>query len=273
MGKIRVRREDGSTFEVRTNVKTRSVQLAHEKPVAVDFTNLGNTPALTEIGLNYQSTLESLDLAPFANHPALTSFRATVADVVDLTPLATCRALTSLSLTIGGSRVLDFTPLHGHPTLADVAVSYSGSQTALPLDFARELPALTSIHIAGGDWTTLDLEPVRGLPLRSVTLIKQYITKVDLAVLAQPALEHLMLQELEINEGYLDLLPLAACKQLRFLSLLGAEVGTLEVSGLAKLEHLTRFDPPNYKSMMMSASMEPITSPGLQKWRDSIGVD
>jgi hypothetical protein len=82
-----------------------------------------------------------------------------------------------------------------------------------------------------------------------------------------------MLQDLEIATGYLDLMPLSVCKDLQFLSLLSAEVGTLEVSGIAKLERLTRFDAPNFKSMMMSPTFEPITSPGLLRWKDNIGVE
>jgi len=228
---------------------------------------------LSEISLNYQTTLERFDPKPLANHPALTSLSAHVADVFDLAPLASCAALNRLSLTIGGSSVLDFGPFRGHAALASVSVDYAGSQPALDLSFVRDLPALVDLSISGGDWKTLDLEPLRGLALRSVTLTRQYTSKVDIALLAQPALEHLMLQDLEIKEGYLDLMPLARCTKLRFFSLIGADIGTLEVSGLAKLQQLHRFDPPNVKNMLMMASAGPITAPGLKAWSKNIGVE
>ncbi|CAN5609066.1 hypothetical protein BH11MYX1_BH11MYX1_56110 [soil metagenome] len=44
-----------------------------------------------------------------------------------------------------------------------------------------------------------------------------------------------MLQNLEISLAWLDLHELARCPKLRFLSLVGAELGTLDVSTLAKL--------------------------------------
>ena len=169
--------------------------------------------------------------------------------------------------------VLDFTPLYGHPTLSNVSIECAGDQPSFDLVFARGLPALTHLSLSGGEWRSLDLEPLRGLPLRGLTLIHQYIANVDLTAIAQPALEHLMLQELEIREGYMDLFPLACCKQLRFLSLLHAEVGTIDVSGIAKLTRLTRFDAPNFKSMMMAASFQPIEAPGLKRWQANIGVD
>ena len=273
MGKITVRRKNRSSFELKTTKKTRHVRLAHENPVAVDLSQLGDTPSLAEISLNYETTLDALDLGPLAGHPALSSLSANVARAIDLAPLAECRALTRLALSIGGDDVLDFAPLRGHATLASVAVDYTGMQRALDLAFVRDLPALTSLSIAGGEWRTLDLSPLAGRALESLTLHRQYISSVDLSIVAQPALEFLMLQELEIEEGYLDLLPLARCPKLRFLSLLGNEVGTLEVSGLAKLQHLKRFDPPNFKSMMMSSRFEPIAAPGLLAWKASIGVD
>ena len=273
MGKITVRRKDKSSFEVRTTKKTRHVRLAHENPIAVDLSELGETPSLTEISLNYETTLGTLDLRPLAGHPALASLSAQVARTIDLAPLAECRALRQLSLSIGGSEVLDFAPLRGHAALASVAIDYTGTQAALDLAFVRDLPALTSLSIGGGEWRTLDLSPLAGRALESLTLNEQYISSVDLSIVAQPALEHLMLQGLEIRDGYLDLLPLARCTKLRFLSLLGNEVGTLEVSGLTKLQHLQRFDPPNFKSMMMSSRFEPIVAPGLLAWKDSIGVD
>ncbi len=137
----------------------------------------------------------------------------------------------------------------------------------------RALPALNSVAIAGGAWRELDLEPLRGLSLRSLTLIRQHVTTVDLRAIAQPALTHLMLQNLEIRADYMNLSPLSVCKDLQFLSLLGAEIGTLEVSGIAKLPRLGRFDAPNFKSMMMAPSFAPILSPGLLRWKDNIGVE
>jgi hypothetical protein len=273
VGKIEVRRQDGSSFEVRTTKKTRHVRLAHENPVAIDLSQIGETPSLAEMSFNYATELEALDLSPLASHAALSSLSARVARTIDLSPLAGCRALTRLALSIGGGDVLDFAPLHGHPTLASLALDYTGMQPALDLAFTRELPALESLSIAGGEWRTLDLSPLAGRALKSLTLHRQYISKVDLSIVAQPALEHLMLQELEIAEGYLDLLPLARCTRLRFLSLMGNEVGTLEVSGLAKLEHLSRFDPPNVKAMMMSEQFAPIVAPGLLVWKTNIGVE
>jgi hypothetical protein len=272
MGKVIATRADGSVLEVRTTKKTKHVRLAHEKPVAIDLSGIGDTPALTELFLSTETALAGLDLSALANHPALESFRAHVKSGIDLRPLASC-PLRSLSIDSDGSEPFDLSPFAGHRTLANVSLSFSGTQSHLDLSFVRTLPALESLSIDGGNWKTLDLEPLRGLPLRSFTLIRQYVSSVDLSILAQPALEHLMLQDLEIREGYFDLLPLSRCTELRFLSLLGNEVGTLEVSGLAKLGKLQRFDPPNFKQMMMSATMEPITSPGLAKWRGNLGID
>jgi hypothetical protein len=110
MGKIAVRREDQSSFDVRTTKKTRHVRLAHEKPVAVDLSEIGETPHLTEISLNYETTLGALDLRPLAGHPALASLSARVERTIDLSPLAECRALQRLSLSIGGSEVLGSWP-------------------------------------------------------------------------------------------------------------------------------------------------------------------
>jgi hypothetical protein len=273
MGTIAVRRQDRSDFTVRTSKRTRHIRLGPENPVAVDLSKLGDTPALEEISLNYRTTLETLDLAPLAGHPGLTSFSARVATVVDLTPFATCRKLNSLALSIGGDEVLDFAPLHGHRTLASVSIDYAGMQPALDLSFTKKLPALESLSISGGEWRTLDLRPLKGRALRSLALYRQYISKVDLDVIAQPALEHLMLQELEINEPYFSLLELRRCPKLKFVSLLGNEIRSLDVSGLAKLKELRRFDPPNCKEMMMMPQFTPITAPGLLVWQDSIGVD
>ena len=273
MGTIAVRRQDGSELTVRTSKKTRHVRLAHENPVAIDLSKIGDTPALEEMSFNYKTTLESLDLTPLAGHPALTSLSANVATTIDLSPLATCSKLSGLSLSIGGDEVVDFTPLHGHPTLARLGLDYTGMQPALDLAFTAELPALESLGIAGGEWRTLDLSPLKGRPLRSLTLHRQYISKVDLDTIAQPELEHLMLQELEINEPYFSLLELRRCPKLKFVSLLGNEVRTLDVSGLAQLAELRRFDPPNVKEMMIAASFAPITAPGLLAWKDNIGID
>ena len=269
MGKLTVRRSDGSTLEVRTTRKTKSIDTSREKPVFVDLSEIGDMPALVDTRLSYETSLEQLDLTALTSAQTIT---ARVAKPIDLAPLARCSGLTSVTFRIDDG-VLDFTPLHGHPTLARVAIDCTGNQAAFDLAFARELPTLTSLSLAGGEWRSLDLEPLRGLPLQSLTLHRQYIATVDFTTIAQPALEHLMLQELEIREPYLDLSPLAVCTQLRFLSLLGAEVGTLEVSGLAKLARLTRFDPPNVKSMMMAPQFEPIVAPGLARWRNNIGVE
>lgn len=272
MGKVTATRADGSTLEIRTTKKTRHVRLAHEKPVAIDLSAIGDTPALTELFLSTDSALDAPDLSALTNHRALESFTAHVKAGIDLRPLATC-PLRSLSLDGDGAESFDLSAFAGHSTLSTVSLSFSGTQSVLDLSFARTLPALDSLSIDGGNWKTLDLEPLRGLPLRSFTLVRQYVSEVDLHVLAQPALEHLMLQDLEIREGYFDLLPLSRCTGLRFLSLLGNEVGTLEVSGLAKLAKLQRFDAPNFKQMVMSAMMEPIVAPGLAKWRAYIGVE
>jgi len=272
VGKLTVRRVDGSTYEVRTTRKTRFVRLAHENPVHVDLTQLGDVPALSDLFLSTTTTLELLDLAAVAGQPAIESVTAHVARPFDLGPLARCPALRSVSFTIDDG-VLDFTPLHGHPTLAGVSLDYAGMQPALDLGFTRALPALIDLQIAGGEWRSLDLEPLRGLPLRALTLIRQYLSKVDLELVAQPALEHLMLQDLELNESYLDLIALSRCVKLRFLSLLRAEVGTLDVGGLAKLAKLTRFDPPNFKSMTMAAALQPVVAPGLAAWSRNIGLD
>jgi hypothetical protein len=273
MGKITFRRADGTTGDVRTSVKTKHVRLAHENPVAVDLSAIGDTPTLAEMSLNYKTVLERFDATPLAGHPALSSLSLDVAEAFDLAPLASCPKLSRLAMNIGGSRVPDMAPFQGHATLASVSIDCRGSQPSIDLSFVRDLPALEDISISGGDWKTLDLEPLRGLALRSVGLHRQYTAQVDLALLAQPALEHLYLQDLEIKEGYLDLFPLAKCTKLRQLSLLGAEIGTLEVSGLAKLQNLHRFDPPNVKQMMMMASAQPITAPGLKAWSANIGVD
>ncbi|HEX4515014.1 MAG TPA: hypothetical protein VH054_15820, partial [Polyangiaceae bacterium] len=154
-----------------------------------------------------------------------------------------------------------------------VWIDCRGEQPAIDLAFLRTLPALNSVGIAGGAWRVLDLEPLRGLPLRSVTLVRQHLAAVDLSAIAQPALTHLMLQDLEIRADYMDLSPLVVCKDLQFLSLLSAEVGTLDVSGIAKLARLARFDAPNFKSMTMAPSFAPIVSPGLLRWKDNIGVE
>lgn len=273
MGTIRARRQDGSTLEVRTTKKTRHVRLAHESLVWVDLSALGETPALTEISLSYRTALEGLDLGPLARHPSLQSFSATVAGPIDLAPLASCAALRWLRLTVHGDELLDLAPLRGHAALESLALAYEGSQAQLDLSFVRDLPALTSLDIEGGEWRTLDLAPLEGLPLTYLALTRQYISSVDLYRIVQPALRSLMLQDLEIREDYLDLSPLRRCKELQFLSLHGNEVGTLDVGGLAKLEHLQRFDPPNVKSMMMSSDDEPIVAPGLLAWRDEIGID
>lgn len=272
MGSISVRRQDGSTFVVRTTKKTRFVRLLHENPVHVDLSAIGETPALEELSLSSSSVLDALDLTPLAHHPALGSLTATVAKPPDLAPLASTR-MTRLSIDLDGREVLDFRPLHGHATLAHLALGFLGTQSELDLSFVRELPALESLSIDGGDWKTLDLSPLEGLPLTSFTLARQYVAEVDLSILAQPALEHLMLQDLEIHQGYLSLLPLAKCTKLRFLSLAGAEVGTLEVTALSKLKDLARFDPPNFKSMMMDPSGTPILSKGLARWEASIGIE
>ncbi|MBA3394583.1 MAG: hypothetical protein H0T89_18195 [Deltaproteobacteria bacterium] len=272
MGKVTARRSDGSTVEVRTSKKTRSVRLAHEKPVQIDLSGLGEVPALEDLYLSstLSSVLDALDVGPLAGR-TFASLTAAVAGPIDLAPLSACR-LRSLSLDIGGSTALDLTPLREHPTLDHVHLAFH-DQPALDLSFATSMPALRSLSISGGEWRTLELAPLRGLPLTSLTLARQYISSVPLEVIAQPALEHLMLQELEINEGYLDLMPLHVCTKLQFLSLHQNEVGTLEVSALAGLATLRRFDPPNFKSMMMSAHAEPIVSPGLSRWRDNIGVE
>lgn len=269
MGKVVATRADGSILEVRTNAKTKHVRLGHEHPVRVDLSQLGATPVLADLTLSGDRDLEGLDLAPLMGHPAIASLTARVATVVDLTPLAVT-PLRSLTLDVGGAATLDFAPLRGHPSLERLALTYRGSQAAIDLSFARDLPALRSFHLAGGDWRTLDLAPLRGLPLTSVTLTHQYITEVDLEILAQPALEHLMLQHLEIAVGYWDLSPLARCPSLAHVSLLGAEVGTLELTALAQLEKLRRFDPPNVKNMVVQEGTK-LVAPGLAAWRANIG--
>ncbi len=269
MGKVLATRADGSTLEVRTNVKTKHVRLGHEHPVRVDLSQLGATPALADLTLSGDRDLEGLDLSPLAGHPALVSLTARTATVVDLAPLAET-PLQSLTLDVGGAEALDFGPLRGHPSLARLAITHRGTLTAIDLSFVRDLPALRSFHLAGGDWRTLDLSPLRGLPLTSVTLTHQYITAVDLELLAQPALEHLLLQHLEIAVGYWDLSPLARCPSLAHLSLLGAEVGTLELTALAGLEKLRRFDPPNVKNMMVQEGTK-LVAPGLAVFRANIG--
>lgn len=272
MGTIRVRRQDGSRFEVRTTKRTKHVRLLHEKPAHVDLADLGEVPLLGELSLSGDTVLEALDLAPLAGATALTSLRATVAHPPDLAPLAEL-PLTSLAIDLDGSDTLDLRPLYGHPTLSTLSLGFLGTQASLSLGFARELPKLTSLSIDGGNWKELDLTPLKGLPLRSFTLVRQYVSAVDLTLIAQPSLEHLMLQELDVREGYWSLAPLRVCKDLVFLSLLGAEVGTLEVGALAKLEKLRRFDPPNVKSMMMSPEEGPIVAPGLLRWQGQIGVE
>jgi hypothetical protein len=122
MGIILVTRADGSTIEVRTNVKTKRIRLGHEHPVCVDLSALGATPALTEMTLNGDPELEGLDLSPLAGHPALGCLTASSTGIVDLGPLATTK-LQSLTLDIGGSATLDMTPLEGHPTLSSVALT------------------------------------------------------------------------------------------------------------------------------------------------------
>lgn len=214
MGKIRVRRDDGSTFELRTTKKTRHVRLAHERPVHVDLSELGETPALTELSLSYDTSLETLELGPLAGHPALESFRATVACPIDLAPLASCPKLQSLAFGIHGEELFDFTPLRGHATLARLALTYYGTQAHLDLSFVRDLPALKSLELAGGAWRTLDLAPLEGLALESLTLVDQHIASVDLSLIAQPALTHLMLQNLEIDEPYGHLGALKQCTEL-----------------------------------------------------------
>jgi len=266
-----MRREDGSSHVVRTSKKTRFVRLAHEEPVHVDLAALGDTPALIDLFLSTSSVIDALDLAPLAKHPALASLTATIARAPDLTPLASTK-LTSLSLTLDGKGTLDFRPLHGHPTLENVALGFIGTQKKLDLSFLRELPALTTLTIDGGDWKTLDLSPLEGLPLRSVTLVHQYIKKVDLALLAQPALEELTLADLEIRERFFSLFPLARCTKLRSLSLEGAEIGMLDVSALANKKTLRVFTSSN-GSLTMMPSAAPILAPGLKRWAAHIGIE
>lgn len=261
MGIVRGVRADGTPFEQRTNKKTWKVRLAHEKLVQVDLTALGDTPALTEMSLSYETALETIDLAPLAGHPALSSLSFTVKKRVDLAPLARTPLA---SLAFDCAEAVDLSVLRGHPTLATLAVGIIGDGvTSLDLGVVRDLPKLRSLSVSGGDWRELDLAPLRGLSLESLSLYKQYIEKVDLGIVAQPALESLMLQELELREGYLDLHELAASPKLRFLSLLGAEVGTLDVSTLARLPALDRFDLPNYKEMTRMPG--PIASPAIAR--------
>jgi hypothetical protein len=240
--------------------------------VEVILSDMGETPELRELFLSSATALNNLDLGPLAGHGALASLTACVEKAIELGPLAST-PLTSLSMRVGGASVIDFVPLRGHRTLKSVALDFCGTQAKLDLSFARDLPALESLSIAGGDWTELDLRPLEGISLRSLTLHKMFIAGVDLELIAQPALEHLMLQDLEIRVGYLDLGPLAKCTKLRFLSLHGNEVGTIEVSALARLADLGRFDPPNFKNMLVSAHVTPIVSPGLRRWEASIGVE
>ena len=271
MGSISVRRKDGSSHVVRTSKKTRFVRLAHEEPVSVNLAALGDTPARSELYLSTSSVIDALDLSPLAKHPALTSLTATIARAPDLTPLASTK-LTSLSITLDGKGTLDFRPLHGHPTLEDLELGFVGTQKKLDLSFLRELRALTTLTIDGGDWKTLDLSPLEGLPLRSFTLVRQYIKKVDLALLAQPALEELTLAELDLRERFFSLFPLARCTKLRSLSLEGAEIGMLDVSALAKKKTLREFTPPN-GSLTMMPSAAPILAPGLKRWAAQIGIE
>lgn len=269
MGKVLATRADGSVLEVRTSAKTKHVRLGHEQPARVDLSGLGPTPALTEMTLSGDRLLEALDLSPLESHAALGWLTARVASAIDLAPLATT-PLQSLTLHVGGAQTLDFTPLAGHPGLAHVALTYCGTQASLDLSFVRTLPALRTLHVAGGDWRELDLSPLRGLALTSVTLTHQYLTDVDLDVIAQPALEHLLLQELEIAKAYWDLAPLGRCPRLTHLSLLGAEIGTLELTAIAGLTSLRRFDAPNVKAMMVQEG-KAILAPGLAAWRANIG--
>jgi hypothetical protein len=269
VGKVTAKLENGSTAERATSKRTKFLRLAHEKPIAIDLTNIGDTPALKDFFLSTSSVLESLDLSALEGHRGIESLTAAVKAPFDLTPLAST-TIESLSIDLAGSKTLDFKPLYKHKTLASVSLGFLGTQKKLDLSFVRELPKLTSLSIDGGDWKTLDLSPLKGIKLESFTLIRQYVSEVDLKLIAQPALEQLMLQELEIKEGYWALSPLAVCKDLQFLSLLGAEVGTLDVTALAKLPKLRRFDAPNFKQMM---SAVPVSSPGLLAWKDSIGVE
>jgi hypothetical protein len=269
MGKVTVRRADGTALVVRTTVKTKHIRLAHENPVGIDLRDLGATPALGDLFLSTTTALVDLDVTALTGHPSLASLTARVADVFALAPLATT-PIRSLTLTVEGAHTPDFSPLAGHKTLSDVSLTCAGTQAALDLSFVRTLPKLQSLDISGGDWKTLDLEPLRELPLRSLTLSQQYIAEVDLKVIAQPALEHLMLQDLEIRKDYWDLFPLRHCPNLQFLSLLGGELGTLELTGIAGLARLRRFDPPNVKSMLVDEGTE-LLAPGLAPWRGNIG--
>jgi hypothetical protein len=271
MGKITGRRADRTTFEVRTSVKTKSIRTATENPLFVDLSAIGDVPAVVDVRLSSETSLETVDLAPLAGQ-RFQSLTAHVARPIDLTPLAKCRGLEYVTFSIDEG-VIDFSPLAGHATLKRVSIDCCGEQPALDLSFVRTLPALTDLAVAGGEWRTLDLEPLRGLPLRSLSLTRQYVSSIDLSAFAQPALTHLMLQDLEIRAGYLDLMPLSVCKDLQFLSLLSAEIGTIDVSGIAKLPRLARFDAPNFKSMMMSPTFAPIAAPGLARWKDNIGVE
>jgi hypothetical protein len=197
-----------------------------------------------------------------------------------------------LDLSVSGSAPPRFEALAGHPTLRHLALAFE-NQPELSLEFVRALPALRSVSITGGGWRTLDLEPLRGVPLEYLSLSHQYIADVDLDPIAGPALRRLVLADLESvsldlsplarcpglvsldiqsmmklepRSGFaLDLRPLSETRALECLDLVHTLLGYLDLSPLTKLAKLRYFEPPNATTdMVIGPYALPIVAPALR---------
>ncbi len=144
---------------------------------------IGDLALLTDLPIA-ELKLDDASLSSLAGIEKLsvTSLDLTGTKVADLSPL---RGLKIRRLTLDSTKVTDLTPLAGLP--------------------------LTSLHMNGVRAT--DFTPLRGLPLRSFYGNNTLLT--NLSLITTPALETLSLEGTRV----IDLTPLTAATQLKFLSL------------------------------------------------------
>ncbi len=302
MGTIQTTDRHGQSKKKRITARTKFFRSINDELAALDLSALGVAPALIEVTVHGSPPM-AVDLAPLAGQPALNSLTLPVAPSVDLAPLLACPSLEHLTLQVGGDGRLALDALAAHPALHTLGLTFK-DQPTLDLSFARELPALRSLSIEGGEWQELDLSPLAGCRLQSITISSQYITEVDLSHVAGPDLEVLFLQDLEcasldlaplrtcerlnhlsiqsfpkLGQGapdrrWLDLSPLASCRSLSWFSLAGNELDYLDLSPLAKLPNLTHFTRPRgYRDLVMGEDAMPIVAPALRALQRELTIE
>lgn len=249
---------DGSPFTKR--VGARTARFVVRQPVrTIDLAGLSDAPSCTYLELSTEPIPE-LDLAPLRGHPGLEQVSLALAGRPELAPLAACPALRTLSLRFSGAAPVALDGLAAS-RLESLSLWFDG---AASVDLAP-LAGLRLKHVTlGGTLAALDLEPLSGQPLASVTVQCGPLTEIALHPVCGPDLEYLCVSHTAIEE--LVLLALARCPRLHTLRLYPGEMRWVDVSGIARLEALTQLELPNHKSLFLEVPRDEIVCPGLLRY-------